>query len=53
LFDLGLLVGGPTLGLLVTLTDYETMFATAAVLVLVGLLAFIVWDRPRRGARST
>ena len=48
LFDLGLLVGGPTLGLLVTLTDYETMFAASGGVVLVGLAIFLVWDRPRR-----
>jgi MFS family permease len=47
LFDLGLFVGGPTLGLILGRTDYETMFLTAATVVLVGLLAFAAWDRPR------
>lgn len=48
LFDLGLFVGGPALGLLLAYTDYETMFATSAGVVLLGLSIFAVWDRPRR-----
>jgi MFS family permease len=53
LFDLGLFVGGPTLGLVLALTDYETMFTTAAVVILVGLLAFALWDRSSSEPKAT
>lgn len=45
LFDLGILVGGPTLGLLASTTDYETMFLTAGALAMTGLFVFAWWDR--------
>jgi MFS family permease len=53
LFDLGLFVGGPTLGVILTVSDYETMFGTSAGVVLVGLLAFALWDRPRSPPTET
>jgi predicted MFS family arabinose efflux permease len=45
LFDLGLLIGGPLLGLVLELSTYRAMFATAAALALSGLISFAIWDR--------
>lgn len=45
LFDLGIVVGGPLLGLVLQLTNYTTMFATAGALAFAGLVAFALWDR--------
>ena len=49
LFDAGLLVGGPTLGLVITLADYRTMFATAAAVAVVAWGTFAFLDRGRHG----
>jgi predicted MFS family arabinose efflux permease len=46
LFDVGLVVGGPLLGLVIDLSDYTTMFVTAALVALAGLVAFVLWDSP-------
>ena len=51
LFDFGLFIGAPSLGLLVDLTDYPTMFVVAASVLAVALVVFTVWEWPRM-ARS-
>ena len=48
LFDAGMLIGGPLLGLVITGFGYRAMFATAAAGVALGAVAFGLWDR-RRG----
>lgn len=48
LFDLGVLVGGPTLGSAIERFGYTFMFHAAAGLVLLGLGVFAFWDRGRR-----
>jgi MFS family permease len=45
LFDGGVLVGGPTFGLVIRLAGYPAMFTTAAASVLVGAVVFALWDR--------
>lgn len=45
LFDLGLFIGAPALGFILERSGYATMFATAAVLAVVGSLAYVAWDR--------
>lgn len=45
LFDVGTLVGGPLLGVTIRWFSYETMFLTAAGMVVVGLGLFSLWDR--------
>jgi len=47
LFDLGVLVGGPVLGLVLQLTNYTAMFATAGALTFAGLVVFVLWDPAR------
>ncbi len=48
LFDLGLFIGAPALGLVLEHTSYRTMFTSAAALALVGSIFYIVWDRSIR-----
>ncbi len=45
LFDLGMLIGGPTFGLTVGLVGYPGTFLFAALLVVVATLIFIGWER--------
>src|SRR5690606_29364835 len=45
LFDLGLLVGAPLLGLIVERSSYTAMFDTAASMAILGAVTFAVWDR--------
>lgn len=47
LFDVGVLVGGPSLGLVISLWGYSSMFATAGALVAFGSTIFAWWDRRR------
>ena len=47
LFDVGLLVGGPTLGFVIDARGHAAMFATAGVAIVIGLLSFAFWDRGR------
>lgn len=47
LFDVGVLLGGPSLGLVIELAGYPTMYAVAASWIAVGTLVFAVWDRGR------
>lgn len=45
LFDMGMLIGGPALGAIVTASDYPTMFLSAAGIALAGAVGFVAWDR--------
>jgi predicted MFS family arabinose efflux permease len=45
LLDLGLLVGGPALGIIIDLHGHSAMFSAAGVALLLGLASFAVWDR--------
>ncbi len=45
LFDVGTLVGGPILGLVIRWAGYDAMFLTAAGFIVVGLSLFRLWDR--------
>jgi MFS family permease len=51
LFDLGVLIGGPSFGLVVERYGFATMYASGGVLLALGAAAFAVWDarvtRPR------
>ncbi len=47
LFDVGVLVGGPVLGLVIRLAGYPAMFVTAALIVCAGAVVFAFWDRGR------
>jgi MFS family permease len=44
-FDIGFLVGGPLLGLIIRQAGYVRMYDFAAALAVVGMLAFAYWDR--------
>lgn len=45
LFDLGMLLGGPSFGIAVKLAGYPWTFALAGVLVCIATGVFLVWDR--------
>ncbi len=45
LFDLGLLMGAPAFGAVLEHSDFPTMYFSAAVLLVVGGVAYAVWDR--------
>ncbi len=45
LFDVGILVGGPLLGLLIEGSGYRTMFAVSALSLMAGAVVFAGWDR--------
>ena len=47
LFDVGLLIGGPTLGALIDVGGHAAMFLSAGVAMAFGLVSFAVWDRGR------
>ncbi len=47
LFDVGILIGGPLLGLVIELSGYGAMYGAAAMIVLAGAVSFAVWDRSR------
>lgn len=44
LFDLGLLVGAPTLGFVLESSSYEVMFTAAGAVVIFGAIFYGVWD---------
>lgn len=46
LFDLGTLVGGPTLGVIVATADFATMYRSAGLAFIVATIIYAVWDRP-------
>lgn len=52
LFDLGLLLGGPSFGVAVKLAGYPTSFGLAGGLVSVAVFVFVVWDRRVRAGVS-
>lgn len=52
LFDLGLLLGGPSFGLAVKLAGYPATFALAAGLVATAVGVFVIWDRRVRATMS-
>ena len=45
LFDAGMLIGGPVFGAVIELGGYGSMFTTAAILLAMGCVVFIVWER--------
>ena len=45
IFDAGILVGSPLLGVVARTADLRTMFAAAAALPILGASVFAVWDR--------
>ena len=45
LFDVGVLLGGPAFGALIRFGSYSTMFLAAAGWMLLGGLAYALWDR--------
>jgi len=47
LFDLGVVIGGPLFGFVISLGGFGAMFHAAAVAVVLGVLVFAVWDRRR------
>lgn len=48
LFDLGVLIGGPSFGISATYAGYPATFGLAAGLVSVATIVFVVWDRQVR-----
>ena len=54
LFDVGTLMGGPTLGVIIGLAGYPTMFLAAGAWVVVGTVVFALLDGdlPVRRLRS-
>ncbi|MFK7984555.1 MAG: MFS transporter [Sandaracinaceae bacterium] len=46
-FDAGILLGAPVLGLVAETSDYRVMYAVGAVVPVVGGAVFAVWDRAR------
>ena len=45
LFDVGLLIGGPLLGAIISGSGYPAMFVTAAIITLAGLGVYGWWDK--------
>lgn len=52
LFDLGTLIGGPVLGVIISSFGYTTMFTFAAVAIVVASFAFATWDRRMLASRA-
>jgi MFS family permease len=52
LFDLGTLVGGPVLGVIISSFGYTTMFTFAAAAIVGASFAFATWDRRMLAARA-
>ncbi len=48
LFDIGALLGSPTLGLVVSRAGYPAMFSVAALSTALALVTFLWWDRNHR-----
>lgn len=47
LFDVGLVVGGPVFGAIITLGGFSVMYASACAMVVTGSVVFLVWDARR------
>jgi MFS family permease len=45
LFDLGLFIGAPALGLVLERSNYAAMFSAAAGVAVVGSVLYVLWDR--------
>lgn len=45
LFDVGVLIGGPMLGLIITRSGYPAMYTASAVVLLAGTVTYAVWDK--------
>jgi len=45
LFDIGLLLAGPTLGVIITVNGYTAMFLFSAALIIAVTIIFAAWDR--------
>ncbi len=45
LFDIGVLVGGPALGLIIETSGYTTMYVSAAGFLAAAVVVFGIWDR--------
>ncbi len=52
LFDLGTLVGGPVLGVIISGFGYTTMFRFAAVTIVTASFVFATWDRRMLAGRA-
>lgn len=52
LFDMGTLVGGPVLGVIISGYGYTAMFRFAAVAIVAASFAFATWDRRMLAARA-
>ncbi len=52
LFDLGTLIGGPVLGIIISRFGYATMFTVAAVAIVTASFVFAGWDRRMLQARA-
>ena len=52
LFDVGVLMGGPILGVIITGFGYSTMFAFSAAVIVAASVAFSVWDGRMLRARA-
>ena len=50
LIDMVYLLGAPLVGALIVASGYPTTFSAVAVVILVGLVGFVVWERARRRA---
>ena len=49
LFDVGILVGGPVLGLIINLYGYPAMYRATAVILAAGVISYALWDRKHDG----
>lgn len=52
LFDMGTLIGGPVLGVIISGYGYTAMFRFAAVAIVTASFAFATWDRRMLAARA-
>jgi MFS family permease len=52
LFDVGLLLGGPSLGWVIETWGYRAMFGASALVLVLGSLVFARWDRTEAGAAT-
>ena len=54
LFDLGVLIGGPSFGLVVERLGFAAMYATGGIVLAFGTIVFFLWDAapPRRGRHA-
>jgi len=55
LFDVGVLVGGPLLGVIITISGYPAMYTAAAAILAAGVVSYALWDKryDQLAARAT